>query len=94
VQYNKHTKRPTTDDKALDTIAKKEKVFAPLIYALQDYRSLGVFLSTFLLMPTDRDKRFRTSYNPVGTETFRFNSSSDPFGYGGNLQNIPAGGDD
>ncbi len=92
-QYHKKTRRPTTDDAALSNIAKKEPLFAPLISMIQEYRSLGVFISTFLLMPMDRDKRWRTSYNPVGTETFRFNSSVDSFGVGGNLQNIPVGDD-
>lgn len=90
-QYHKKTRRPTTDDAALSAIGKAEPLFKPLTDALGDYRSLGVFLSTFLLMALDHDKRFRTSYNPVGTETFRFNSGQDPFGFGGNLQNIPKG---
>ena len=91
VQYHKKTKKPTTDDAALAALGKKEPLIRPLLSLITEYRSLGVFLSTFILMPMDKDKRWRTSYNPVGTETFRFNSSSDPFGFGGNLQNIPAG---
>jgi len=92
-QYHKKTKRPTTDEAALAALMKKEPIFAPLFSLILDYRSLGVFLTTFLLMPMDRDRRWRTSYNPVGTETFRLNSKSDSFGMGGNLQNIPTGDD-
>ena len=37
----------------------------------------------------DPDGRMRTSYNIAGTETGRLSSSSNAFGTGGNLQNIP-----
>jgi DNA polymerase I-like protein with 3'-5' exonuclease and polymerase domains len=33
----------------------------------------------------------RCTYNLAGTETFRFSSSEDAFGFGTNLQNIPKG---
>lgn len=88
VQYHKKTKRPTTDDSALQALKKKEPLFLPLLQALENYRTIGIFLSTYILMPTDKDMRWRTSYNPVGTETFRYNSTSDAFDFGGNLQNI------
>lgn len=38
----------------------------------------------------DPDSRIRTSYNIAGTETGRPSSSSNAFGTGGNLQNIPS----
>ena len=81
------------DDDALTEIAKREPLLAPVCDVLQEYRSLGVFLNTFVLVPLDHDKRLRCSYNLVGTETFRFNSKADAFGYGTNLQNIPSGGE-
>jgi hypothetical protein len=84
--------RPTANDKALTIIGKKEPLLYPICKALAEYRSIGVFLSTFIQAPLDQDKRLRCSYNPVGTETFRFNSSADAFGLGTNLQNIPKGG--
>ncbi len=58
---------------------------------MQRYRSTGVFLSTFIQAPLDHDRRIRSSYNPVGTETLRFSSRADAFGFGTNLQNIPKG---
>lgn len=91
VQKHKKTKRPTADDDALTALRMKEPVLLPLLDLLSHYRSLGVFLSTFILVRLDHDLRLRCSYGPVGTETFRFNSSADVFGFGGNLQNIPAG---
>ena len=88
---NRKTGKPTCDDTALVEIGKKEPLLQPLCTTLATYRSLGVFLSTFIQAPLDHDKRIRCSYNPVGTETFRFNSTTDVFNYGTNLQNIPTG---
>jgi len=84
----------TCNDEALREIALREPILRPLIKSIGEYRSLGVFLSTFVLAPLDVDGRMRTSYNICGTETFRFSSSENAFGSGTNLQNIPKGGDD
>lgn len=84
----------TCDDHALAKIANEEPLLRPLIKKIQELRSLGVFLSTFVLAPLDVDGRMRTSYNIAGTETFRFASAENAFGSGTNLQNIPKGGDD
>jgi DNA polymerase I-like protein with 3'-5' exonuclease and polymerase domains/uracil-DNA glycosylase len=84
----------TCDDEALTKIMKKEPLTAPIIRAIQEYRSLGVFLSTFVLAPLDTDDRMRCSYNICGTETYRFNSSKNAFGSGTNLQNVPKGSED
>lgn len=84
----------TCDDKALSKMAYEEPILAPLIRKIQEIRSLGVFLSTFVLAPLDVDGRMRTSYNIAGTVEFRFSSSENAFGSGTNLQNVPAGGDD
>lgn len=81
----------TLDDKALETIASREPVLKPLVSAIQEYRSLGVFLSTFVLAPLDVDGRMRCSYNICGTETYRFSSRENAFGSGTNLQNLPKG---
>lgn len=84
----------TMDDEALATIMKREPVLTPLIKAIQEYRSLGVFLNTFVMAQVDEDKRMRSSFNICGAETFRFSSSKNPFGVGMNFQNIPKGGED
>lgn len=88
---NRKTGRVTTDDEALEKIGKREPLLLPLTQAMQRYRSTGVFLSTFIQAPLDWDKRIRSSYNPVGTETLRFSSRADAFGFGCNLQNVPKG---
>lgn len=84
----------TCDDKALEKLKIKEPLTRPLIKAIQEYRSLRVFLSTFVTAPLDEDDRMRCSYNICGTETYRFNSSKNAFGSGTNLQNVPKGGEE
>lgn len=83
----------TCDDNALTIIAKREPLMRPIIRRINEYRSLGVFKSTFVDAELDVDKRMRCSYNISGTETYRFNSSKNAFGSGTNLQNLPKGDD-
>lgn len=94
VQRNRKTGQPSLDDEALRRIGVKEPLLLPIIRKISEYRSLNVFLSTFVNAPLDQDHRMRCSYNVAGTETFRFSSSENAFGSGTNLQNIPQGGDD
>jgi DNA polymerase-1 len=89
--------RPTLDDEALQTIAKREPILRPIVNAIADIRTLGIFLSSFLLKPLDTDGRMRCSFNIGGSEsgksaptTYRLSSSENAFGSGGNLQNIPS----
>jgi DNA polymerase I-like protein with 3'-5' exonuclease and polymerase domains/uracil-DNA glycosylase len=84
----------TCDDEALKKLMLKEPLVKPIIRAIQEYRSLGVFLSTFVLAPLDFDERMRCSYNICGTETYRFNSSANAFDSGTNLQNVPKGSEE
>lgn len=81
----------TTNDNALDTIAKREPLLRPIIQRIQELRSIGVFKSTFVEARLDRDYRIRCSFNIGGTITFRLSSSENAFGSGLNLQNIPKG---
>jgi DNA polymerase I-like protein with 3'-5' exonuclease and polymerase domains/uracil-DNA glycosylase len=91
--YSRASGNLTLDDEALDKIAAREPLLRPLVRRINEYRSLGVFLSTFVGAKLDRDQRLRCSYNIAGTSTLRLSSSKDAFGSGLNLQNIPAGGD-
>lgn len=91
LQIDRKTKRPTLNAKALAELGRKEPLLKPLFDLIDKKRSLGVFLSTFCLMPLDTDGRMRCSFNACGTETMRFSSSENAFGNGGNLQNIPKG---
>jgi DNA polymerase I len=91
IQKHKVTRQPTLDDSALEKLAFLEPLVQPIIRRVQELRSLGVFLSTFVRAPLDADGRMRCSYNICGTETYRFSSSANAFGNGTNLQNIPKG---
>lgn len=82
---------PTLDEKALEALSRREPLLKPLVEAILQFRSLGVFLGTFVLAPLDVDGRMRCSYNICGTETYRFNSSANAFDSGTNLQNLPKG---
>lgn len=91
--FNRKTGTVSCDDESLGKIANREPILKPLINAISEYRSLGVFLSTFVRAPLDIDSRIRCSFNIAGTETYRFSSSKNAFGSGLNLQNIPKGGE-
>lgn len=91
---NRKTFRPTTDSSALQLFGQREPILKPLCDLIEETRSIGVFLSTFVMMPLDIDQRMRCNFNVGGTETFRFSSSKNAFGSGGNLQNIPKGSED
>lgn len=90
--FNRKTGTVTCDDEALGKMADREPLLRPLTRKIQELRSLGVFLSTFVNAPLDTDGRIRCSFNIAGTETYRFSSSTNAFGTGLNLQNIPKGG--
>ena len=91
---NKGKRQVSTDNDCLNKIKDLEPILIPLCNKIQELRSLGVFHSTFAMALLDSDGRMRSSFNPAGTETFRWNSSKDAFNSGANLQNIPSGDED
>lgn len=90
---NRKTGSISCDDESLNKIAAREPLLSGLVRRILEYRSLGVFSSTFVQAPLDIDGRMRCSFNIAGTETYRFSSSTNAFGSGLNLQNIPKGGE-
>lgn len=82
----------TTNDEALAKIGARNPLMRALTSLLQQYRSLDVF-GDFINMKVGQDKRMRANFSPT-TETFRYRSSADVFGYGRNLQNLPKGQED
>jgi len=84
----------TVNAEAMVKLGQREPLLRPILKKIEEFRSLGVFLRTFVLAPLDIDERMRCSYNICGTETYRFSSSENAFGSGTNLANIPAGGED
>lgn len=89
---NRKTGNVSCDDESLRKLSEREPLVSPLVRKISEYRSLGVFFSTFINAPLDTDGRMRCSFNIGGTETYRFSSSQNAFGSGMNLQNIPKGG--
>jgi DNA polymerase I-like protein with 3'-5' exonuclease and polymerase domains len=88
---HKKTRKPTTDDTALQELGESNPWLSPLLNRLRHLRSLGVFTSNFLEARTSADGRMRCSFNIAHPETFRWSSNSNGFGEGTNLQNIPTG---
>lgn len=89
--------RATLNDDALTKIGIREPLLKPLLNAIADMRTMGIFLSHFLLAPLDEDQRMRCAYNIGGSAsgksapvTYRLSSSENAFGSGTNLQNIPS----
>jgi uracil-DNA glycosylase len=89
--------RATLNDDALQTISLREPLLKPLINAISDIRTMGIFLSNFLEAELDEDGRMRCAYNIGGSasgksapKTYRLSSSENAFGSGTNLQNVPS----
>jgi len=97
--HSRTTGGETTNSESLEKVAVREPILRPIVRAIEELRSIGIFLSTFLGERTgkwtrsflDSDGRIRCSYNVAGTVTFRFASGESAFGHGTNLQNIPKG---
>ncbi len=87
-QNGKYT--PSLDDDSLVEISRREPLLKPLIMKIAEYRTLGVFLNTFVTAALDTDGRMRCSYNIGGTKNYRLSSSENAFGSGMNMQNIPS----
>lgn len=87
----KPTGSATVDEEALEKIAKREPLVADLINLLRHYRKLKKFRD-FVKLKVDEDGRMRCEFSPTA-ETFRWKSRRNVFGGGGNLQNLPKGGE-
>jgi DNA polymerase len=86
---NKKKRRTADKDAVKEWCTSVEPIFRPVLEAIREFRSLGVYKSTFADAPVDHDDRFRCSINVAGPETLRWSTATDAFGYGTNMQNIP-----
>ena len=93
-QRNRKTGNITVDDEALAELARLYPELKTFFDLLLESRSIQVFHSTFVKAPLEPSGRMRCSFNPAGTETFRWSSSENAFGRGTNLQNVPKGEED
>jgi len=92
IQYSRLTGRPSSGKEALHTLATDYPRLRRLFNALLDYGSLDTIYSTFIKAKLDYGSRMRCSFG--NTSTYRWTSSKNAFGRGGNLQNIPVGEDE
>jgi uracil-DNA glycosylase len=90
-QRNRKTGSTTVDDEALENLKAKYPELSGLFDLILTARSIGVFHNTFVNAELEPDNRMKCSFNPAGTETFRWSSSQNAFRRGTNLQNIPKG---
>jgi DNA polymerase-1 len=101
-QYNRGSNQITTNEDALLNLRKRHPPHQEFLDTILELRSLTKTKSTYLVPKAgleDPDGRVRTSYNIAGsarkaqatggTETGRLSSSTNAYGRGGNLQNIP-----
>jgi len=89
-QRKPRTETTTADGDALNLLARKFPVHAPVLNRIVEYREKRVLLSTFCRAKLTPEGKIKTSYSPTAV-TGRIKSSSTIDDYGGNLQNIPRG---
>lgn len=89
---NKKSKSASFGSDAMLVYLDEYPLYKPLITLILEYRSIGVFVRTFLAAKVDEDNRMRTSYNVAGTKSYRLSSRKNAFGNGANLANIPSKG--
>ena len=85
---NRSTGRPTTDDKALTRLRRKEGVTGKAAKLCQRIRGLRKLTSTYLDVKLDADNRIRCFWKPRGTYTGRLSSAKTIFDTGMNFQNL------
>jgi DNA polymerase-1 len=91
-KLNRKTGAESFGSEAMLGYLEEYPMLRPLITLMLEYRSIGIFVRTFLAAKVDDDGRMRTSYNVAGTKTYRLASRKNPFGNGMNLQNVPKEG--
>ena len=87
IQYDRKTKRISSDAVALHKLTKKTGHKIPML--IVDHRRFSKFKSTYADVQLHTDGRFHCTYNQARTTTFRLSSSEYCLGSGANLQNIP-----
>jgi hypothetical protein len=66
--------------------------YVPFFTLLLEFRSLKVYVTTFLGANLDDDGKMRTSYGVAGTKSYRLSSRKNSFGNGLNMANVPSKG--
>ncbi len=77
----------TTDDEAIQKIGARYPKLAPITSKVKEYQKTHKQIG-FLSGKTTADGRYPSSFNVATAWTGRFSSSKNPYGLGGNLQNV------
>lgn len=85
---NRKTKSESFGSDAMLVYLEEYPLLIPLITLILEYRSIGVFVRTFLSAKVDSDNRMRTAYNVAGTRSYRLSSRKNAFGNGMNLNTM------
>lgn len=88
---DRKTRKPTTDDLALQRLSRATSSRPGFAEAklIQDIRGLNKLASTYLDVEIDADGRLRSAYNPRGTRFGRQSSNETIYETGLNMQNLP-----
>lgn len=88
---HKKTKRPTSDDIAINNLLERPELswLEPLLGSLLAYRSVGVFRKNFIDIKLGVSGRIHSQFNISHPKTHRWSSTKTAFGEGTNLQNTP-----
>ncbi len=89
---SKKSKTETFGSEAMFIYLEQYPLLKPLLMLILEYRTIGIFVRTFLSAKVDEDGRMRTSYNVAGTKSYRLSSRKNAFGRGMNLANVPSKG--
>ena len=81
-------KSRSTDDEALETIAKREPLLRPIIDLLIRMSEIKADMGNFIDAWVDDDNRMRGSIDIAGTKSFRMAHRKNAFGGGSNLGNL------
>jgi DNA polymerase I-like protein with 3'-5' exonuclease and polymerase domains len=89
---NRKTKSESFGSDAMLVYLEEYPEWRTLLTLFLEYKSIKVFVRTFLSAKLDNDGRMRCDYNPAGTKTYRLSSRKNVFGNGMNLANVPSKG--
>lgn len=89
---NRKTKAESFGSDAMLVYLEQYPEWRTILTLFLEYKSIGVFVRTFLSAEVDEDKHMRCDYNVAGTKTYRLASRKNVFRKGMNLANIPAKG--
>lgn len=89
---NRKTKSESFGSDAMLVYLEEYPEWRTLLTLFLEYKSIKVFVKTFLSAKLDADGRMRCDYNPAGTKTYRLSSRKNVFGNGMNLANVPSKG--